>query len=165
MQSLHGAISLNANALGLGLLSSSTHLRASSNVRQYNKSPLLSSIVKSEHRHSLPAMESKSEDSSEGGIEIKTRGHGHSNGMINQSDLSGINGIVEGTAADGTDPALTSSQLSKQGRNDALKKKFTSYVNRVKEDCALQHQLDDYEAFAGAEDVGNKVLKMTSKIN
>ena len=109
-------------------------------------------------------VETKSEDYSEGGIEIETRGHEHSNGRMNQPDLFGNNEIVKGTRADRTDPAPTTSLLSKQGRNDALKKQFTTYVKRVKEDRALQHKLDDYEAFAGAEDVGNKVLTMTSKI-
>ena len=136
---------------------------SSPNVRRFNNSPL-PSIVESP-QHCLPAMESKSEDYSEGGIEIETRGYGHSNGRMNQPDLFENNGIVEGTRADGTDTAKTTSQSSKQGRNDALKKQFTTYVKRVKEDRALQHKLDDYEAFAGAEDVGNKVLTMTSKIN
>jgi hypothetical protein len=56
---------------------------------------------------------------------------------MNQPDLFGNNEIVKGTRADRTDPAPTTSLLSKQGRNDALKKQFTTYVKRVKEDSAL----------------------------
>ena len=137
---------------------------SSSNVTRFNKSQL-SSTVESESHHYQPAMETKSEDYSEGGIEIETRGHEQSNRRMNQPDLFGNNEIVKGTRADGTDAAPTTSLSSKQGRNDALKKQFTTYVKRVKEDRALQHKLDDYEAFAGAEDIGNKVLTMTSKIN
>lgn len=53
-------------------------------------------------------------------------------------------------------------QTPKQAtKKDLLKKQYT----RVKEDRALQNQFDDYEVFAGAEDIGNKVLTMTSQIN
>lgn len=62
-------------------------------------------------------------------------------------------------------------QTPKQGKGTAesrkylLKKQVTTYVARVKEDRALLNQFDDYEAFAGAEDIANKVLTMTSQIN
>ena len=52
-----------------------------------------------------------------------------------------------------------------ESRKELLMKQVTTYVARVKEDRALQHQFDDYEAFAGAEDIANKVLTMTSQIN
>lgn len=50
-----------------------------------------------------------------------------------------------------------------------IKKHLTSYVEKIREDQVLHHRLiipaDDYETFAGAEDVGNKLVQMTSSLN
>jgi hypothetical protein len=50
-----------------------------------------------------------------------------------------------------------------------LKKHLASYVEKIREDQVLHHRLiipaDDYETFAGAEDVGNKLVQMTSSLN
>ena len=49
-----------------------------------------------------------------------------------------------------------------------IKQGVTEYVERYREDHAIHHKFiipaDDYETFAGAEDVGNKMLQLTSNI-
>ncbi len=50
-----------------------------------------------------------------------------------------------------------------------IKKHLATYVEKIREDQVLHHRLiipaDDYETFAGAEDVGNKLVQMTSSLN
>jgi hypothetical protein len=50
-----------------------------------------------------------------------------------------------------------------------LKKNISTFVEKIREDQVLHHRLiipaDDYETFAGAEDVGNKLVQMTSSLN
>jgi hypothetical protein len=130
---------------------------SSPNARRSNHFQL-NTIEDSEPQNSADTPVPKSESNSEGESE-----------MIHQSELYGNNGCVEGTRTtnpghgNGTDPALMRSSM--QGRYGALEKQLATFVNKVKEDRALHHQLNDYEAFAGAENVGNKVLTMTSRIN
>jgi hypothetical protein len=158
-----------------GRLHLSSIFGISSPRRSLNHSHLesIDGSVRQHPSYDLPAMESKPEDHSVGGgSEIGTSGDGYSSGIIDRSELPVNNDCVgdrRATPQQGrghtTDPPLSMNRSSKQGMNDALKKHITTIVNRVKEDRVLHHQVNDYEAFAGAEDVGNKVLTMTSSIN
>lgn len=75
----------------------------------------------------------------------------------------------------GDNPELSSvsSRPPMHKRPNALKKQLTqnltNYVERYREDHVLHNKLiipaDDYETFAGAEDVGNKLVRMTSSLN